>query len=219
MILQARDLYRFFHTGDDEVIALRGVGLTVLPGEIVAVMGPSGSGKSTLLNCLTGLDEPDAGLVTIGGARLSRQPEAARAAIRAQHLGILMQSGNLFAHLSLTENIRLQMELGGMADATRPEALLESVDLAHRGFARVTQLSGGETARAGLAVALACNPPILIADEPTAEVDAATESRLIAQFEARRAAGQGTLIATHSEALARRANRILHLKDGAISHE
>ena len=219
MILEARHLYRFFHTGDDEVIALRGVGLTVLPGEIVAVMGPSGSGKSTLLNCLTGLDEPDAGTVTVGGARLSRQPEAARAAIRVQSFGILLQSGNLFAHLSLTDNIRLQMQLGGIQDATRPEALLASVGLDHRGFARVTQLSGGETARAGLAVALACNPPILIADEPTAEVDAATEHRLIGQFEARRAAGQATLIATHSEALAHRADRILRLKDGAISHE
>ena len=219
MMLQARDLYRFFHTGDDEVIALRGVSLTVSPGEIVAVMGPSGSGKSTLLNCLTGLDEPDAGLVTVGSTRLSRQPEAVRAAIRAQSLGILMQSGNLFAHLSLTENIRLQMQLGGVNDAARPEVLLESVGLAHRGFARITQLSGGETARAGLAVALACNPAILIADEPTAEVDAATEGRLIAQFQARRAAGQATLIATHSEALARRADRILRLKDGAICHE
>ena len=219
MILQARDLYRFFHTGDDEVIALRGVDITVSPGEIVAVMGPSGSGKSTLLNCLTGLDEPDAGLVTIGGARLSRQPESVRATIRVQSLGILMQSGNLFAHLSLAENIRLQMQLGGVNDAARPDALLDSVGLAHRGFAHITQLSGGETARAGLAVALACNPPILIADEPTAEVDAATESRLIAQFEARRAAGLATLIATHSEALVRRADRILRLKDGAISHE
>ena len=219
MILQARDLYRFFHTGDDEVIALRGVDITVSPGEIVAVMGPSGSGKSTLLNCLTGLDEPDAGLVTIGGARLSRQPESVRATIRAQSLGILMQSGNLFAHLSLSENIRLQMQLGGVNDAARPDALLDSVGLAHRGFAHITRLSGGETARAGLAVALACNPPILIADEPTAEVDAATESRLIAQFEARRAAGLATLIATHSEALVRRADRILRLKDGAISHE
>ena len=219
MILEARDLYRFFHTGTDEVIALRGVGLTVHPGEIVAVMGPSGSGKSTLLNCLTGLDEPDAGMVTVGGARLSRQPEATRAAIRVQHLGILLQAGNLFAHLSLTENIQLQMQLGGVDDVARPGALLDSVGLAHRGHARVTQLSGGETARAGLAVALACNPQILIADEPTAEVDAATETRLIAQFDARRSAGQATLIATHSEALARRANRIVRLKDGAIRDE
>lgn len=219
MILQARDLYRFFHTGHEEVLALRGVSLTVLPGEIVAVMGPSGSGKSTLLNCLTGLDEPDAGLVTIGEARLSRESEATRAAIRARYLGILMQSGNLFAHLTVTENIRLQMLLGKVEDAARPDELLESVGLAHRGAARMTQLSGGETARAGLAVALACNPPILIADEPTAEVDAGTEARLMARFEARRAAGQATLIATHSAALAGRADRILLMKDGAICHD
>ncbi len=219
MMLQATDLYRFFHTGDAETLALRGVSLTLLPGEIVAVMGPSGSGKSTLLNCLTGLDEPDGGMVRVGGMSVSRQPEAARAAIRAREFGILMQSGNLFAHLSLTDNIQLQMQLGGVADAPRPAALLDRVGLAHRGHARVTQLSGGETARAGLAVALACDPPILIADEPTAEVDAATEHRLIAMFEARRASGKATLIATHSEALAHRADRILRLKDGAICHD
>ncbi len=216
MILEARDLYRFFHTGDDEVIALRGVSLKVVPGEIVVVMGPSGSGKSTLLHCLAGLDEPDAGLVTIGGARLSRRPEAKRAAIRARHLGILMQSGNLFSHLTLAENIRLQMQLGAVQSATRVASLLELVGLTHRSHARVTQLSGGETARAGLAIALACDPAILIADEPTAEVDAATEGGLIAQFAARRSAGQATLIATHSAALARHADRVLRLDDGVI---
>lgn len=219
MILQARDLYRFFHIGDAETLALRGVSLMVVPGEIVAVMGPSGSGKSTLLNCLTGLDEPDAGMVTIGDTPLSRRPEADRAAVRARCLGILMQSGNLFAHLSVADNIRLQMQLAGTVDDTRPAALLDSVGLTHRSHARLAQLSGGETARAGLAVALACNPPILIADEPTAEVDAVTEQRLIAQFEARRAAGKATLIATHSAALADRADRILRLKDGALSHD
>ena len=218
MILQATELYRFFHTDEAETVALRGVSLTLRPGEIVAVMGPSGSGKSTLLNCLAGLDDPDAGMVSLGTAHLSRKPEAARAALRARWLGILMQSGNLFQHLSLLGNIRLQMQLGGVDDAARPEALLDSVGLGHRGFAHVTQLSGGETARAGLAVALACNPPILIADEPTAEVDAATEHRLIAQFEARRAAGLATLIATHSEALAHRADRILRLNDGTMTH-
>ena len=219
MILQATNLYRFFHTGDAEIIALRGVGLTVSPGEIVVVMGPSGSGKSTLLNCLTGLDEPDAGMVTIGDARLSRRPEAERAALRARWLGILLQSGNLFQHLSVRDNISLQLQLTGKRDAGRSQALLESLGIGHRGFALPSHLSGGEVARAGLAVALAGDPPILIADEPTAEVDAATESRLLAQFEARRAAGLGTLIATHSEALAHRADRILRLNDGALRHD
>ncbi len=219
MILQATDLYRFFHTDDAETVALRGVSLTLRPGEIVAVMGPSGSGKSTLLNCLSGLDDPDAGMVILGETRLSRRPEAVRAALRARWLGILMQSGNLFLHLSVRDNICLQLQLAGLPDQGQPDILLESLGLSHRSNANAAHLSGGETARAGLAVALACNPPFLIADEPTAEVDAATEHRLLDQFEARRAAGQATLIATHSEALARRADRILRLKDGALSHD
>lgn len=219
MMLSARDLYRFFHVGDEETIALRGVALDIMPGEIVAVMGPSGSGKSTLLNCLTGLDEPDAGAVIIGDVRLSRRPEAERAALRAQFLGILMQSGNLFQHLTVLENIRFQMHLVGKVDSSTPGALLESLGMSHRGHALPVHLSGGETARAGLAVALACDPPILIADEPTAEVDAATESRLIEQFDRRRTNGLATLIATHSEALARRADRILRLNDGVLNHD
>ncbi len=216
MMLHAASLYRFFHTGDTETIALRGVSLDLLPGEIVAVMGPSGSGKSTLLNCLTGLDDPDAGMVTLGGTPLSRRPDAERAALRARSFGILLQSGNLMPHLSVAANIRLQLDLAGQPDSGQPGALLESLGIAHRAHASPAQLSGGELARAGLAVALACDPPILIADEPTAEVDAATEGRLLAQFDARRTAGKATLIATHSEALAHRADRILRLTDGAF---
>lgn len=219
MILQATELYRFFHTENAETIALRGVSLTLRPGEIVAVMGPSGSGKSTLLNCLAGLDDPDAGMVSLGETLLSRRPETTRAALRARWMGILLQSGNLFQHLSIGDNIRLQLQLAGLPDTGQPETLLETMGMSHRGHARAAHLSGGETARSGLAVALACNPPILIADEPTAEVDAATEQRLLAQFDARRAAGLATLIATHSEALANRADRILRLKDGVLAHD
>ena len=215
-LLEARELHRFFHIGDEETAALRGVSLTLEPGEIVAVMGPSGSGKSTLMNCLTGLDEPDAGFVRIDNIRMSRRPEAEKARLRARAFGILMQSGNLFPHLSVAENLRFQMLLAGGFDAERSSRLLLGVGLSHRAAALPTELSGGETARAGLAVALAADPPILVADEPTAEVDAVTEGRLIAQFEARRAAGRATLIATHSEALARRADRVVRLKDGKV---
>jgi putative ABC transport system ATP-binding protein len=217
-VMEAHELYRFFHIGDDETAALRGVSLTLSEGETVVIMGPSGSGKSTLLNCLTGLDEPDAGAVTIGDTRMSRRPEAERARLRARSFGILLQSGNLFQHFSVIENIRFQMLLLGTVDEARIGTLLESVGIAYRGHSRPMQLSGGETARAGLAVALAGMPPILIADEPTAEVDAATESRLIEQFEARRNSGLATLIATHSDVLARGADRILHLKDGRLEH-
>jgi putative ABC transport system ATP-binding protein len=217
--LDAHELYRFFHIGDDETAALRGISFQVSAGEIVALMGPSGSGKSTLLSCVTGLDEPDGGHVEVAGVRLTRRSETERTRIRAVNFGILLQSGNLFGHLSVAQNVRLQMLLAGKPEEKRIGALLENVGLSNRAQAFPTELSGGETARAGLAVALAANPPILVADEPTAEVDSDTESRLIRHFEARREAGLATLIATHSKALAQRADRIIKLKDGRIDSE
>ncbi len=217
-VLEAHELYRFFHIGDEETAALRGVSLSVYSGEMVAIMGPSGSGKSTLLNCLTGLDEPDAGTVLINGTRISRQLEYARAGLRAKNCGILLQSGNLFQHFTVNQNIRFQMMIAGVVDEERLLSLIAIAGIEHRSGAYPAQLSGGETARAGLAVALATNPAVLIADEPTAEVDAATEVRLLDQFDRRRDAGLATLIATHSDALAERADRIVHLRDGKIEH-
>ena len=217
--LEAHELYRFFHIGDDETAALRGISFHLSAGEIVALVGPSGSGKSTLLSCVTGLDEPDGGHVEVAGMRLTRRSETERTRIRAANFGILPQSGNLFGHLNVEQNLRLQMQLAGKPNEIPIGALLESVDLQHRARAFPTELSGGETARAGLAVALAADPPILVADEPTAEVDRDTELRLIAHFEARRRAGLATLLATHSRALAHKADRIIGLKDGRIEDE
>ncbi|UCI10578.1 ABC transporter ATP-binding protein [Mesorhizobium sp. B1-1-8] len=217
--LEVHELYRFFHIGDDETAALRGVSFHLSAGEIVALVGPSGSGKSTLLACVTGLDEPDGGHVEVGGRRLTRRPETERTRIRAASFGIMLQSGNLFGHLTVEQNLRLQMQLARKPDETRIGVLLESVDLLHRAWAFPTELSGGEAARAGLAVALAADPPILVADEPTAEVDRDTEIRLIAHFEARRRGGLTTLIATHSKAVAFKADRIISLKDGRIDSE
>src|SRR5438105_2424284 len=115
-ILQAFDLYRFYHAGEDETLALRGVSMHIDEGEMVAVMGPSGSGKSTLLACISGLDEPDGGHVEVLGKRLTRRPEAERAAMRAANIGVLMQSGNLFDHLTVEDNIELQMRLARKLD-------------------------------------------------------------------------------------------------------
>lgn len=218
MLLGVSELYRFYHIGDEETAALRGVSLTVGAGELVALVGPSGSGKSTLLTCVAGLDEPDAGFVDIMGERMTRRSEKTRSRLRALHLGIMMQSGNLFQHLSVRDNVRLRMMLAGKTDETRVGHLLASVGLADRSDSYATQLSGGETARAGLAVALSVEPSVLIADEPTAEVDEATEAMLFTHFETRRSAGLGCLIATHSGRLASRADRIIHLKDGRIDH-
>ena len=215
--LEAFDIYRFFHTKESETLALRGVSLRLDAGEMVALVGPSGSGKSTLLACLAGLDEPDGGHVELLGERLTRCSEAERARRRAAHIGILMQSGNLFPSLSVADNIRLVMLLGGKMDGNRTEALLSGVGIAHRRGARPGQLSGGELARAGLAVALASAPRVLLADEPTGEIDAMTESSILAILNEQCRAGAAVLVATHSSALAARANRIVHLRDGRIA--
>jgi putative ABC transport system ATP-binding protein len=217
--LEAFELYRFYHRGDDETAALRGISLQLCAGELVALLGPSGSGKSTLLACLAGLEEPDGGHVDVMGQRLSRRPEAMRAALRARHIGMLMQSGNLFEHLTVEGNMRLQMSLAGKTDRDKLDALLEVTGLAGRRRARPSQLSGGEAARAGLAVALSAGPKVLLADEPTGEVDAATETVILSYLVERCHGNRDmALIATHSNALAARADRVLVIRDGRLVH-
>jgi putative ABC transport system ATP-binding protein len=215
--IEAVDLYRFFHNGDAETLALRGVSLRVAPGELVALVGPSGSGKSTLLSCLAGLDEPDGGHVMLQGVQLTRRPEAERARRRAASIGIMLQTGNLFLSLSVADNIRLQMYLAGKTDPARLDRLLDHVGLSARQGSVSGQLSGGENARAGLAIALAAAPALLLADEPTGEVDAGTESRIFDLLDHERAGGMAALIATHSPALAERATRVVYIDDGRIS--
>lgn len=215
-VLEAIDLYRFFHTHESETLALRGVSLWVDAGEMVTLMGPSGSGKSTLLACLAGLDEPDGGHVELLGERLTRLPEAERAKRRAASVGVLMQSGNLFPTLSIGDNVKLPMLLARRKDPAWAETLLRSVGIAERRDARPGQLSGGELARAGLAVALAARPRVLLADEPTGEVDAATEGFILDFLNEQRQAGTGILVATHSRPLADRADRIVQLRDGRV---
>lgn len=217
--LQALELYRFYHSGEDETVALRGVSLALARGDFVALTGPSGSGKSTLLACLSGLDEPDGGHVEVMGERLSRRPEAARAALRARHIGIMTQSANLFEHLTVEENVALQMRLARHGDRRTLEALLDAVGLARRRRSRPSQLSGGEAARAALAVALSANPTVLLADEPTAEVDRATESDILALLRERCRVGGAILVATHSRELAASADRVLRLRDGRLADD
>jgi putative ABC transport system ATP-binding protein len=219
VLIAATDLYRFFHIGDEETLALRGVTVEVAAGELVVVLGPSGSGKSTLLACLAGLDEPDGGVVHVEGERMSRRPETVRAALRARHMGILLQSGNLFDHLTVSDNIRLKLRLAGVRERGRVHEVLEQVGIAPRASAYPTELSGGEAERAGLAVALAAKPRVLLADEPTGEVDSATEERILAVFDEHRRSGGASLIVSHSDAVARRADRIIHLRDGRVVDE
>jgi putative ABC transport system ATP-binding protein len=220
-LLRASELYRFFHAGDDETFALRGVSISVGSGEIVAVVGPSGSGKSTLLSCLAGLDEPDGGHVTVAGQRVTRRQEATRAAIRARWIGMLLQTNNLLNHLTVTQNIQAAQSLVKRGTATRPTpaALLAEVGLADRSGARPSTLSGGEAARAALAVALANDPPVLLADEPTGEVDRQAQARILDLLRMRAADGKAVLVVTHSQEVAAAADRVIPLIDGRISDE
>jgi putative ABC transport system ATP-binding protein len=210
------DLYRFFRAGEEEILALRGVSLHVDAGEIVAVVGPSGSGKSTLLNCAAGLDEPAGGTVRIGDERISHRPESERARIRASRIGVLMQSGNLVGHLSVVANVRLAQRLGGRSSDSSA-SLLQQVGLGNRLHALPSQLSGGETARAGLAVAVANSPLVLLADEPTGELDSESEQRVLAMLRQRAEAGCGVLVVTHSPRVVAIADRVVSLADGRVA--
>jgi putative ABC transport system ATP-binding protein len=245
-VVEATELYRFFHAGDEEVMALRGVSLVAAPGEFVAVVGPSGSGKTTLLACLAGLDDPDGGVVRVAGRVMSRRPEREKAGLRATHLGIVLQSANLVEHLTLRGNLLQAHRLAGRREAgddrsgpadgpdidgpditgpdvSRPnidgpdiDALLARVGLAGRARAYPAQLSGGEAVRAGLAVALVNRPPVVLGDEPTAEIDRATEAQLLELLRAEVARGLALVVATHSPAVADAADRVITLADGRV---
>ena len=216
-LLAAEDLFRFYHVGDTEIRALKGVSLMMDAGEIVALTGPSGSGKSTLLSCLCGLDEPDGGTVAIDGRAMTRRPEAEKAAIRSSTLGVLAQRDNLFAHLTVAGNVAFALSHRRRGDGIDIADLLSSVGLLDRAHAFPSTLSGGEIARAGLAVALALDAPLIVADEPTAEVDEATERLILNLLIERSRRGKGALLATHSAAVEAIATRTLHLRDGRLA--
>jgi putative ABC transport system ATP-binding protein len=217
----AHDLYRFYRAGDEETLALRGVSLTVAAGELVVVAGPSGSGKSTLLALLAGLDEPDGGHVTLAGERMSHRPEARRTLLRRRLVGVLRQSGNLVGHLDVRGNVELVQALRGRSVRPRRSVadLLALVALSARAHALPGELSGGELARAGLAVALAGDPTVLVADEPTGELDLVNERRVLGLLRKVAADGAAVVVASHSAEVAAGADRVLRLTDGRWAGE
>jgi len=215
-VLRARELYRFYRAGDEETLALRGVSIEVPAGKLLTVAGPSGSGKSTLLACLAGLDEPDGGSVYLRERRISHRPEHERSALRARHIGVLFQAANLLEHLTVRCNLELVQRLAGRPDRDRAGALLEAVGLTQRGGARPSELSGGEAVRAGLAVALANDPDVLIADEPTGELDGQTEAGVLQLIRDQADRGKAVVLASHSAAVAALADQVIQLKDGQV---
>jgi putative ABC transport system ATP-binding protein len=212
--LRADRVYRFFRAGDEETLAVQGVSLVLMPGEVVCLSGPSGSGKSTLLACLAGTDEPSGGTVWVAGERLSGRTEAQRARLRSRHIGAMAQTGNLFAHLTVADNVALVAKIGGGLHKVR--TVLDALGLSDRARAWPHELSGGELARASLAVALINGPAVVLADEPTGELDEATESQLLVLLQQHADRGCAVLVASHSPAVRRAADRVLSIDDGRL---
>ena len=215
-VLRARELYRFYRAGEEETLALRGVSIAVPAGWLLTVAGPSGSGKSTLLACLAGLDEPDGGSVYVNEIRISHRPEHERSALRARHIGTLFQAANLLEHLTIRRNLELVQRIVGRRDRDRAGALLDAVGLTRRSGARPSELSGGEAVRAGLAVALANDPDVIIADEPTGELDGQSEAEVLKLIRDQADRGKAVVLASHSTAVAAVADQVIQLRDGQV---
>ncbi|MGI8406919.1 MAG: ABC transporter ATP-binding protein [Actinomycetota bacterium] len=216
-MLSASSIRKSYRQGDEEVIALSGVDLQIAPGEFVAITGASGSGKSTLLHILGGLDRPDSGAVLLEGADLGTLDEESLALIRRRRLGFVLQFFNLLPTLSATENAAFPLLLDGAPDAMeRGAASLGAVGLSHRKDHRPSQLSGGEQQRVALARALVTRPAVVLADEPTGNLDSATSGEILKLLRSTADMGQAIVMVTHDALSAGVADRTVRLKDGRL---
>lgn len=216
--LQLHNLYKIYKEGDIETVALRNASLTVQPGEFVAITGRSGAGKSTLLNLIGGLAVPSAGQVVINGTDIARLSESDRAKFRRKKIGIVYQADNLIPFLSARENVALPIQLAGRKDANkRAEHLLLEVGLDGRLKHKPAMLSGGERQRVAIALALANEPELLLADELTGELDTATANKVMALLNDLNTRHKLTLIVvTHNKNVAARAGRQVTIADGQL---
>jgi putative ABC transport system ATP-binding protein len=219
-VVRGRALVREYPYAGASVQALRGADLQIRAGEFVAIVGPSGCGKSTLLNIVAGIDDPDAGEMELLGRRLAGLSERERSRIRLHEVGFVFQRFHLLSVLTAAENVELPMAEAGVPRRERRErvrVLLEFVGLAHRTGHRPPQLSGGEQQRVAIARALANEPRLLLADEPTGELDAGTGEEIIRLFERlNRERGTTLAIVTHDPQVARRADRVIQMRDGRV---
>ncbi|HEX9818719.1 MAG TPA: ABC transporter ATP-binding protein [Methylomirabilota bacterium] len=218
--VELRHLGKTYREGEAERVVLRDVSLTIAGGEIVVLVGRSGSGKSTLLNLIAGIDRPTAGTVAVNGTDLTALDEQARTRFRRRHIGFVFQFFNLIPLLTVEENLLLPLDLNGRADekgVARARALLERVGLAGRGDSFPERLSGGEQQRVAIARALIHEPDIILADEPTGNLDADTAAGVLDLLDAlAREAGRTVLMATHSREVIGVADRIFTIERGAL---
>ncbi|MEA2404140.1 MAG: putative transport system ATP-binding protein [Thermoleophilaceae bacterium] len=221
-VLDASGLYHIFREPEVETVALRGADVALAAGTWTCVMGPSGSGKSTLLQVLAGLLEPNGGSVTMDGQDLTRLPAQERARWRRSRIGVVLQRDNLHPLLDVAGNVALTLRIDGRSAQqarARSDELLAQLGMADRRGHRPGQLSGGEAQRAALAVALASRPRVVLADEPTGELDEATAGDVLALLAEVREDGAAILTVTHNPQVAEQADRRLIMRDGVVSSD
>ena len=221
-IISMSEIRKVYDTGKVKVEALKGIDLEIHKGEMVAIVGPSGSGKSTLMNLVGCLDTPTSGVYELGGQAVSGVSRDQLAEIRNRRVGFVFQNFNLLPHISALENVEMPMMFGGMRPAERRKRateLLERVGLGDRVDHKPTELSGGQMQRVAIARALAMKPDIVLADEPTGNLDSTSGSDIMSIFSDLWKQGSTLVIITHDPALARRASRVVEIRDGRITSD
>ena len=218
-IISMKQIRKIYDTGKVKVEALKGIDLMIDEGELVAIVGPSGSGKSTLMNLLGCLDTPSSGEYQLAGENVAGVTRDQLAEIRNRRVGFVFQNFNLLPHITSLENVELPMLFGGMKPSerrTRAGELLDRVGLGDRGEHKPTELSGGQMQRVAIARALAMNPDIILADEPTGNLDTTSGGDIMSLFTDLWKQGRTVVIITHDPALAKRASRVVEVRDGVI---
>ena len=221
-LIRAEDLWRTYVMGSEEIHALRGVSFTIDPGEYVAIMGPSGSGKSTLMNLIGCLDSPSKGNYVLRGKMVSQMGDDELAEIRNREIGFVFQTFNLLPRASALHNVELPMVYAGISKEdrlARARRSLEMVDLGDRVTHKPNELSGGQRQRVAIARALVMGPSILLADEPTGNLDTATGEEIMRLFEKLHSEGHTIILVTHEKDIADHAHRTIHIRDGKIESD
>src|SRR3954464_11058935 len=221
-LIETVDLWKTYVMGSEEIHALRGVSINIDPGEYVAIMGPSGSGKSTLMNLIGCLDTPSKGSYQLNGKEVAAMNDDELARIRNEEIGFVFQTFNLLPRATALHNVELPLVYAGVAAKDRQDrarAALEKVELAQRMTHRPNELSGGQRQRVAIARALVNNPSILLADEPTGNLDSKTGAEIMALFERLHKSGNTIVLVTHEADIAAYAHRVVHIRDGRVEKD
>ena len=221
-LIETRDLWKTYHMGSEEIHALQGISLQIESSEYVAIMGPSGSGKSTLMNLIGCLDTPSRGSYLLNGQQVRELEDDELARIRNEEIGFVFQTFNLLPRATALHNVELPLVYAGVAGPARRARALEALDrveLSDRVTHKPNELSGGQRQRVAIARALVNNPSILLADEPTGNLDSKTGLEILTLFERLHATGNTIILITHEPAVAEYAHRAIHLRDGRVAQD